>query len=88
MQELVLLVLFDVSENRLRDKIIEKCKDYGLQRIQKSCFRGSLPASMKAGLVSDIKKIVGEKPAKIFIQPVCAKCCGYSVIINNEDSAV
>ncbi|PIN72411.1 CRISPR-associated endonuclease Cas2, partial [Candidatus Woesearchaeota archaeon CG10_big_fil_rev_8_21_14_0_10_45_5] len=35
-------IIYDISENSTRSKIIGKCKDYGLFRIQKSAFIGDL----------------------------------------------
>ena len=84
MQEITLLVLFDISQNKLRNKIIEKCKDYGLTRIQKSCFSGSLPVSMKADFIKEIRKVIGRQAAQVVIQPICAKCHKNAFIIDNS----
>lgn len=83
MQEITLLVLFDIPSNRLRNKIIEKCKDYGLFRIQRSCFKGSLPVSMKSQFLHDLKELAGSHEAAIIVQPVCSKCLKGTFFIEN-----
>lgn len=35
-------LLYDISDNRRRNKLAQICKDYGLVRMQKSCFYGKL----------------------------------------------
>ncbi len=34
------LVIYDIVEDKVRNKVAEICKDYGLQRIQWSAFFG------------------------------------------------
>jgi len=46
-----LMVLYDVSSDRIRTKIATACEDYGLDRVQYSAFYGRLsrPAARPAG---------------------------------------
>lgn len=37
-----ILLIYDISEDRLRRKASEMCKDYGLVRVQYSAFFGRL----------------------------------------------
>jgi len=37
-----ILVIYDIEQDKIRNKIITVCKDYGLERIQYSCFLGNL----------------------------------------------
>ena len=36
------LVIYDITEDKIRNKVAEVCKDYGLTRIQWSAFLGEL----------------------------------------------
>ena len=36
------LVIYDIPDDRIRNKIGEACKDYGLERIQYSAFLGDM----------------------------------------------
>lgn len=35
-------LLYDICNQRRRLKIVQLCKDYGMHRIQKSCFFGTM----------------------------------------------
>ena len=35
-------VIYDISENKIRNKVIRICKDAGLYRVQKSVFLGDI----------------------------------------------
>ena len=35
-------VIYDISENRIRSRVAKLCKNYGLFRVQKSAFLGDL----------------------------------------------
>ncbi|MFZ5591101.1 MAG: CRISPR-associated endonuclease Cas2 [Bacillota bacterium] len=35
-------VIYDIEEDRVRNKILEACKDYGLEHVQYSAFFGEL----------------------------------------------
>ena len=47
------LVIFDIPSNKIRNKIGEACKDYGLSRIQKSSFLGDLNNNRREELRRD-----------------------------------
>ena len=36
-------VVYDISKDRTRTKIANRCLDFGLQRVQKSVFLGDIP---------------------------------------------
>ena len=42
MEETLHMIIYDIEDNRIRYKIAEVCKDYGLDRIQLSVFAGML----------------------------------------------
>ena len=35
-------IIYDISENKIRNKIVSVCKNYGFFRVQKSSFIGEL----------------------------------------------
>ncbi len=63
------LVIYDISDDRLRFKVAEVLKNYGLKRIQKSAFIGYLTRAKLSSLVVDVRAIVVEDNLKIF--PLC-----------------
>ena len=44
------LVLYDIEEDRPRSRVVNICKDYGLQRIQYSVFLGRLNRNRRESL--------------------------------------
>lgn len=47
-------LLYDISNNKRRNKLAQLCKDFGLIRIQKSCFLGDIDEKL---LVSFCRKM-------------------------------
>jgi CRISPR-associated protein Cas2 len=74
MEELILFVFYDIPNDKIRNKVGEKCKDYGLTRIQYSGFSGKLDKNKRQELTTKLKKIIGDNKAILLIQPVCSKC--------------
>lgn len=40
-------LLYDISDNRRRNKLAQLCKDFGMIRVQKSCFYGEIEKKSK-----------------------------------------
>ncbi len=55
--ELNTLVIYDVEDDRARTRVSEACKDFGLERIQYSCFRGKLSQNKRGELYERMRKI-------------------------------
>ena len=52
---MVTLVVYDISKNRERLIVDHLCRDYGLQRVQDSVFRGAIDAKKRKKLVKSIE---------------------------------
>lgn len=55
--ELQTLVIYDVEDDWARTRVAEACKDFGLERIQYSCFRGKLSQNKREELYERLRKI-------------------------------
>lgn len=77
-------VIYDISENKVRTKISSKCKNYGLQRIQKSAFVGELTANRAEMLALEFSETIGTKDC-IFIFPSCKSCFQSKLIVGSFD---
>jgi hypothetical protein len=55
--ELHCLVIYDVESDWARTRVAEACKDFGLERIQYSCFRGQLSQNKREELYERLRKI-------------------------------
>ena len=67
-------VSYDISENKIRNKVVMKCKNYGLVRVQKSIFMGELTKNKAEMLSLEIKNFAFQDSDKIFIFPSCNSC--------------
>lgn len=57
MTELITMVIYDVEDDWARTKVAEACKDFGLMRVQYSCFRGKLSGNKREELYERFRKI-------------------------------
>lgn len=57
------LVIYDITDDSLRNKVADILEDYGLERIQYSAFIGSLKRYQLRSLVEDLKTILNSKEA-------------------------
>jgi len=54
---LIVLIVYDITDNGLRTKIAEILKDHGLTRIQKSAFIGELTPQEREVLAEKLKRL-------------------------------
>ena len=71
--ELDTLVVYDVPKEKLRRRVYEACKDYGLKRFQYSAFRGPLDRNRRQEMFLRLRSIVGDSSARILVLALCAK---------------
>jgi CRISPR-associated protein Cas2 len=78
-------VIYDISDNRLRLRVSEKCKDYGLERLQKSAFLGELDRNSAEMLAVEVQGILddeaGDEKDCVFILPMCNSCMDKKITI-------
>lgn len=72
---MVTLVLYDVPDDRIRLRLSEVCKDYGLQRTQYSAFVGALSHARRHALQHRLRQTLGEKEGNIQVWAICDKDC-------------
>ncbi|MGQ9513366.1 CRISPR-associated endonuclease Cas2 [Thermodesulfitimonas sp.] len=67
------LVVYDIPDDRIRAKVFETCKDYGLTHIQYSTFFGPLNQNRRQELYQRLRRVLGKNEGKIIICPICDK---------------
>lgn len=72
-QELLTYVVYDIADDRVRGRVASACKDYGLERIQYSAFRGSLDTSRRKELATRLADTLGHEIGRILVLPVCER---------------
>ncbi|MEW5920393.1 MAG: CRISPR-associated endonuclease Cas2 [Bacillota bacterium] len=67
------LIIYDIPSDRIRNKIGEACKDYGLERIQYSAFLGEMNHNRREELRLRLQRTLGKEEGNIQIYPFCDK---------------
>lgn len=78
-------VIYDISSNAKRLAVSERCKDFGLLRVQKSAFLGTLSKNRAEMLAIKIKGIIGEGDDAAFIIPSCESCFAGKIVLGKLD---
>lgn len=72
------LVLYDISSDPLRTELSELCKDFGLARVQYSCFAGDLTNNRLGMLKLELQVRLGRDDAvatdSVLVVPTCESC--------------
>ncbi len=61
------LVLYDISDDRARQRVADACLDYGLERVQFSVFVGELSRTHQRALFGEIRERVGRKAGHVVV---------------------
>ncbi|RJQ05554.1 MAG: CRISPR-associated endonuclease Cas2 [Bacillota bacterium] len=80
------LVVYDIPSDKLRNRVAEACKDYGLERIQWSAFRGDLNHNRRTELALRLRRTLGRSKGNIQLYPICDKDIGLRMEIGSESA--
>lgn len=61
------LVLYDIREDKNRNKVMNACKDYGLDRWQYSTYQGRLTRTARVELEVRLERALGDSAGIIAI---------------------
>lgn len=73
MISLLVWVIYDISDNSVRNVVANRCKGYGLYRVQKSAFLGTLNSSQLDSLALECRDLI-EETDSVYVFPMCDKC--------------
>jgi len=68
-------VIYDISEDRIRNRVAKVCKKYGLYRVQKSAFLGTMNRNEWDSLALECKELI-EETDSVYVFPMCEECYG------------
>ena len=66
-------VIYDISDNRIRSFVAKLCKNYGLFRVQKSAFLGDLNRNESDSLALECEAAIEESDS-VYVFPMCDDC--------------
>lgn len=64
-------VVYDIVNDRVRTKVAKICKNQGLYRVQKSAFLGDLNRNQVDELVLRCKEIADVEKDSVYVFPMC-----------------
>ena len=67
---MIVWVMYDIVDDRLRNKVSKACKQAGLYRVQYSVFLGKMTANEKDSLSLYIEGLINEKEDSVYIFPM------------------
>lgn len=79
------LLVYDISNDRIRTKVADFCLDYGLDRIQFSAFLGDLARTHQEELLLKIKKQLGRRAGNVQLFPICEKDWRMRLVIDQKE---
>lgn len=80
---MMVIVMYDISENASRNNLIKRLRHYGLRRIQKSVFCGLLEVDDRFELASEFDFYLSSDRDSIALFPICESCVD-SILIEEE----
>ena len=71
MSSILAWVMYDIAENKVRNKLAKVCKKYGLTRVQKSIFLGRLDTNRFDELAEHCLDLMDEETDSVYLFPFC-----------------
>lgn len=66
------ILMYDITSDRIRNKVADECLNFGLDRTQYSAFIGELSRNHHEMLMLKLAALLGESPGALLLVPVCA----------------
>jgi len=76
------LVIYDITDDKRRNKLAAMLKVFGLARIQYSAFRGELNSNDRMVLAKKVGQFVEDEKDSIFIIPLCDRCLSTATVLS------
>ena len=64
-------IIYDIADDKARSRVSKQCKQYGLERVQKSAFLGRLESNRLDELAEKCRSIIDEKVDSVYLFPFC-----------------
>jgi len=64
-------IIYDIVEDKVRNRVAKTCKQYGLERVQKSAFLGRLESSRFDELAEKCRSLIDKDVDSVYLFPFC-----------------
>lgn len=82
---MLILVIYDISDNIQRNHLIKMLQHHGLHRIQKSAFLGNLNSQRRDELEESVEEYISGPKDSIYLIPICEKCQNRTTIFSVDE---
>lgn len=66
-------IIYDITDNRQRTKVADRCRQLGLQRVQRSVFLGKVRKRLLSDFQREAPGLINFKTDRLFIVPMSRK---------------
>ncbi|MBI4849525.1 MAG: CRISPR-associated endonuclease Cas2 [Nitrospirae bacterium] len=66
-------IVYDITDNKARNRVAKTCKGYGLYRVQKSAFLGDINRNQVDELALRCKEFTDQDKDSVYIFPMCSE---------------
>jgi CRISPR-associated protein Cas2 len=80
------LLLYDIPDDRARQKVADACLDYGLLRLQFSAFAGELSKTHQRALYLEVRRRLGRKAGNVQLIALTEAIWGARRVIEQKGS--
>lgn len=81
-------VIYDLTDARIRRRVVETCKDFGLVRFQRSVFFGEVSSSGFERVAEVMTEVTRPREGEartdtdsVLVLPLCERCLSRKVVI-------
>ena len=64
-------VIYDITDNKTRNRIAKRCQGFGLSRVQKSVFLGDIDSNRVDEIELYSREMLDEETDSVYIFPLC-----------------
>jgi CRISPR-associated protein Cas2 len=64
-------IIYDIVEDKTRSRVAKACKQYGLERVQKSAFLGRLESNRFDELTVKCRSLIDADQDSVYLFPFC-----------------
>lgn len=65
--------IYDITDDKIRSKIVKIALEYGLYRVQKSVFCGNINKNKLDEIILESKAVINPNEDSVYIFPMCEK---------------
>ncbi|MCC7209680.1 MAG: CRISPR-associated endonuclease Cas2 [Anaerolineae bacterium] len=80
------ILLYDITSDRIRNKVADECLNFGLDRTQYSAFIGELSRNHQEMLMLKLTALLGDSPGALLLVPVCGTDWERRFEVRNDDA--